>query len=78
MQYFQRVNPLCNDVLIRENDINDNLLSIRSGLLESNTDSDVKSYYELESVANLLMDQKHAANEYLVDENENLLQVKTI
>lgn len=47
-------------------------------LLESNTDSDVKSYYELESVANLLMDQKHAANEFLVAENENLLQVKTI
>ena len=78
MQYFQRVNPLYHDVLIRENDINDNLLSIRRGLLESNTDSDVKSYYELESGANLLMDQKHAANEFLVAENENLLQVKTI
>lgn len=78
MQYFQRVNTLYHDVLIRENDINDNLLSIRRGLLESNTDSDVKSYYELESVANLLMDQKHAANEFLVAENENLLQVKTI
>ena len=75
MEYLQRVNPLYHEVLIRDNNINENLLSIGNDLPESDIDFEVKSDLELEFAAYSLRAYRHAANESLIVENENLLEL---
>ena len=72
LKYLQRVNPLYHNVFIRDGNTYDNLLSIGSDFPGRDIDFDVRSDHELESVANRLMAHRHAANESLVVENENL------
>ena len=75
MEYLQRGNPLYHDVLIRDGNINENLLSIASDLLESDINFEVESDLELESATNPLKAHRNADNESLVVENENLLEL---
>ena len=63
------------DVLIRDGNINEDLLPVRSDLSENDIDFEVESDHELESAANTLWIYRHAANESLVIENENLLEL---
>ena len=63
------------DVLSRDGNINENLLSIGSDFPERGINFEVESDHELESAANPLRAHRHAANESLVVENENLLEL---
>ena len=54
---------------------NENLLSTGSDLPESDIDFEVQIDLKLESAANSLRTDRHAANESLVVENENLLEL---
>ena len=62
MEYLQRVNPLYHDILIRNGNANENLLSIGSDLPESDIDFEVESDHELESAGNPLRAHMHAGN----------------
>ena len=72
---YQRFNPLYHDVLIRDGNINENLLSVGNILPESDIGFEVESDHELESAANSARVHRHAANEFLVVEHENLLEL---
>ena len=72
---YQRFNPLYHDVLIRDGNINENLLSVGNILPESDIGFEVESDHELESAANPTRVHRHAANEFLVVEHENLLEL---
>ena len=72
---YQRVNPLYHDVLIRDGNINENLLSVGNIFPESDIGFEVESDHELESAANPARVHRHAANEFLVVEHENLLEL---
>ena len=72
---YQRFNPLYHDVLIRDGNINENLLSVGNILPESDIGFEVESDHELESAANPARVHRHAANEFLVVEHENLLEL---
>ena len=63
LEYLQRVNPLYRDVLIRDGNINEDLLSMGSDLSECDIDFEVESDHELEFSANTLRTYRHAANE---------------
>ena len=73
LAYLQRINPLYHDVLIRDSNINENLLSIGSDLPESDIDFEVKSNHGLEFAANPLRGYRHVVNVSLLVENKNLL-----
>ena len=75
MEYLLRVNPLHHDILIRDGNANENLLSIGSDFPESDIDLEVESDYELESAGNPLRAHRHAGSECLVVENENLTEL---
>ena len=51
------------DVLIRDGNINEDLLSMGSDLSECDIDFEVESDHELEFSANTLRTYRHAANE---------------
>ena len=72
---YQRFNPLYHDVLIRDGNINENLLSVGNIFPESDIGFEVESDHELESAANPARVHRHAANEFLVVEHENLLEL---
>ena len=72
---YQRVNPLYHDVLIRDGNINENLLSVGNIFAESDIGFEVESDHELESAANPASVHRHAANEFLVVGHENLLEL---
>ena len=63
------------DVLIRDGNINENLLSVGNIFPESDIGFEVESDHELESAANPARVHRHAANEFLVVEHENLLEL---
>ena len=63
------------NVFIRDGIINENLLSSGSNLSESDINFEDESDHELESAANHLRAHSHVANESLVLENENLLEL---
>ena len=56
--------------LIRDGDINQDLLAVVNNLSDNDIDFDVESDNELEYTTN-----RHAANESLVINNENLLEL---
>lgn len=70
MEYLQRINALCYDVLIRDGDINQYLLAVGNNLPENDIDFDVEMDNELECTINLESAYKHAANESLVINSE--------
>ena len=72
---YQRFSSLYHDVLIRDGNINENLLSVGNILPESDIGFEVESDHELESAANPARVHRHAANEFLVVEHENLLEL---
>ena len=72
---YQRVNPLYHDVLIRDGNINENLLSVGNIFPESDIGFEVESDHELESADNPARVHRHAANEFLVVGHENLLEL---
>ena len=72
---YQRFNPLYHDVLIRDGNINENLLSVGNIFPESDIGFEVESDHELESAANPARVHRYAANEFLVVEHENLLEL---
>ena len=63
------------DVFMRDGDINQTLLTVGNNLPDNNIDFDVESDNQLESPANPLSAHRHAANESLVNNNENLLEL---
>ena len=60
------------DVLIRDGNINQGLKLIAKNLPESSTDFEIESDGELETSSNHLSVHRHAANEPLIVENDNL------
>ena len=60
---------------MRDGDINQTLLTVGNNLPDNNIDFDVESDNQLESPANPLSAHRHAANESLVNNNENLLEL---
>ena len=62
-------------MLISDTNINPNLLSIAKKILESGIDFEIESDDELESTSNPLNTHSKAADESLVIENENLLEL---
>ena len=63
------------DVFMRDGDINQTLLTVGNNLPDNNIDFDVESDNQLECPANPLSAHRHAANESLVNNNENLLEL---
>ena len=74
LEYLQRVNPLYYDILIIDGDINQDLLAVGINLPKNDIDFDVESDNELECTTNPLSAPRHAANESLAINNENLLE----
>ena len=62
LEYLQRVNPLYYDVLIRDGDINQDLLVVGNNLPHNDIDFDVESDNKLECTINPLRFHRHAAN----------------
>ena len=75
LEFLQKVNPLYQDVLISDTSINADLLSIEKKPLESEIYFKIESDDELETTSNPLNTHMHAADESLVIENENLLEL---
>ena len=75
LEFLQDVNPLYQDVLISDTNINPDFLSIGKKPLESEIDFEIESDDELETTSNPLITHRHAADESLVIENENLLEL---
>ena len=75
LNFLQRVNPLYCDVLIKNGNNNQDFLLIGKNLPESDIDFEIKSDGELESTSNPSSARRHAANESLVVENDNLLEL---
>ena len=75
LEVLQRVNPLYQDVLISDTNINPDLLSIGKKLLQSETAFEIESDDELETTWDPWNTHMHAANESLVIKNENLLEL---
>ena len=73
LEFLRKVNPLYQDVIINDTNINPDLLSIGKKTLESETDFEIND--ELGTTSNLLNTHRHAADECLVIENENLLEL---
>ena len=63
------------DVFMRDGDINQTLLTVGNNLPDNNIDFDVESDNQLESPANPLSAHRHATNESLVNNYENLLEL---
>ena len=57
------------DVLIRDDDINQNLLAVGNNLPDNDIDFDVESDNELECTTDLLSAHRDAANASLVNNN---------
>ena len=72
LEFLQKVNPLYQDVLISDTNINPDLLSIGKRPLKSEIDFETESDVELETKSNQLNTHSHAADESLVIQNENL------
>ena len=66
------------DVLIRDGNINENVLSVGNIFRESDIDFEVESDHELESAANHTRVHRHAANEFLVVGHKNRLELVLI
>ena len=66
------------DVFMRDGDINQTLLTVGNNLPDNNIDFDVESDNQLESPANPLSAHRHAANESLVINNKNLLELAPV
>ena len=75
LEFLQKVNPLYQDVLISDANVNPDLLSIGKKLLESEIDFEIESDDELENTSNPLNTHRHAADEPLVIKSENLLEL---
>ena len=71
LEFLQKVNPLYQDVLISNANINPDLLSIGKKLLQSEIDFEIESDDKLETTSNPLNTHRHATDESLVIENEN-------
>ena len=66
------------DVLTRDGNINENVLSVGNIFPESDIDFEVESDHELESAANHTRVHRHAANEFLVVGHKNRLELVLI
>ena len=75
LEFLQKVSPLYQHVWIGDTNINPDLLLIGKKSLESQIDFEIESDDGLETTSNPLDTHRHAADEFLVIENENLLQV---
>ena len=75
LEFLQKVNPLYQDVLISNANINPDLLSIGKKLLQSEIDFEIESDDKLETTSNPLNTHRHATDESLVIENENQLEI---
>ena len=75
LEYLERVNPLYYDVLIRDGDINQDLLAVGNNLTDNDIDFNVESDNELECTNYPLSTNRHADDESLVINNENLLEL---
>ena len=75
LEFLQKVNPLYQDVLISDTNFNPDLLSIGKKTLKSEIDFEIESDDELETTLNPLNTHRHATDESLVIENENLLEL---
>ena len=75
LELLQTINNLYHKVLIRVGNISHDLLSIESIFPENDMDFEFKIYDQLESASTTLSFYRHAANESLVFNNENLLKV---
>ena len=76
LEFLQKVNPLYADVLISDKNINPDLLSIGKKTFEREVDFEIESDDELEeTTSNPLNKHRHAADESLVIENENLIEI---
>ena len=74
-EFLSKVNSLYQHVLISDTNINPDLSSIGKKSLESEIELEIESDNELETTSNLLNTHRHAADEYLVIENQNLLEL---
>ena len=75
LEYLERVNPLYYDVLIRDGDINQDLFVVGNNLTDNDIDFNVESDNELECTNYPLSTNRHADDESLVINNENLLEL---
>lgn len=75
LELLQTINNLYHEVLIRVGNISHDLLSIGSIFPENDMDFEFEIYDQLESASTTLSFYRHAANESLVFNNENLLEV---
>ena len=75
LEFLQKVNPLYQDMLISDTNINSDLLSIGKNPLRSEIDFEIESNDGLETTSNPLNTRRHAADKSLVIENENLLEL---
>ena len=66
------------DVFMRDGDINQTLLTVGNNLPDNDIDFDVESDNQLECTANPLSAHRHAANESLVINNKNLLELALV
>ena len=66
------------DVLIRDGNINENVLSVGNIFRESDIDFEVESDHELESAANHTRVHRHAATQFLVVGHKNRLELVPI
>ena len=66
LEYLQRVTPFYYYVLIKDGDINQDLLATGNNLPDNDIDFDVESDNESEHATNPLSAQRHATNESLV------------
>ena len=75
LESLQKVNLLYQDVLISDININPDYLSTMKKTLQSEIGFEIKSDDELETTSNPSNTHRHAADESLVIENENLLEL---
>ena len=75
LEFLQKVNPLYQDVLICDTNINLDLLSIWKKPLGSEIDFEIESDDELETTSNPLNTHRHAADESLVIGSKYLLEL---
>ena len=75
LEFLQKVNPLYQDMLISDTNINSDLLSIGKNSLGSEIDFEIESNDGLETTSNPLNTRRHAADKSLVIENKNLLEL---
>ena len=75
LEFLQKVNPIYQDVLISDKNINPDLLSIWKKPLGSEIDFEIESDDELETMSNPLNTHRHVADESLVIDSKNLLEL---